>query len=455
MNSVLELISVLYGIMGCVYLCIAVRGILHKNEMSIFDIIRLMYSFAFGFAPCLVYYQEAQGARNLDFYDYSYSGLARIGLMLFFSILAFAVINLAYKSVHQKESSVRMPRDLNEEERYDISRRLFRSGVIALVIGWICLILWTRAYGSIENFIVNASLIRSGRGKVYNSLAFFKQFVRILPISLYAFVSAYCYEQPKRLKKIKYIIVFLISIVGNYYYFMASDSRVTIIYIGMAILMIYLRHRKKEKIGRYLFMTGVTIGILLFLTMFADTYTHYVRYGIWESNSTGIIDSLTKEFKFLCASDMKASKVWYEGNLHYKIGDDLVNAATSWIPERFIPFAIPDTVWTYNTNLFGSVSSGTLPSSLVSTSIYEFGMLGVVIFPFCFGIVAGYADKRLWKKSSVVYADVYYGLLVGIFVQMVSHNQISTFVMSMFPGFLFFIISYLCDRVRLNHNEER
>lgn len=445
----LEIISILYGIVGVVYIVIAVRGILRQNDIHIFDLIRLMYAFVYGFVPCLIYFQESQGERNLYFYDYSDEGIGRIALMFVVSIIAYGLINLSYKSVYKTDTFGLIQEGITSDEQADISRRLLRSGIIALFIGWFCLVLWTRAYGSISNFIIYASAIRSGRGSVYNRFAFVKQFVRIMPISLYAIISAYCYELPKGTKKLFYFLLIAISTIGNYYYFMASDSRVTIIFIGIAIVMIFLRHRRHERVGRYLGIVAVTVFVLLLATMLADTFTSYVRYGAWTTSSEGLFSRLTKEFRFICSAEMKVSKAWFAGDLHYKLGDDFLNAITSWIPERFIPFTVPDTVWKYNTNLYGAVGSGTSPSSLVATGIYELGLVGAIIFPFFFGLIAGYTDKKLWKSSSIVYADVYYGVFVGLFVQMVSHNQISTFVMSLFPAFLYFLITYLLDHVTL------
>ena len=453
MSFALEILPVLYGIMGVIYLVIAVRGILRKNDIYIFDLIRLMYAFVYGFVPCLIYFQEFQGERNLYFYDYSDEGIGRIVLMFVLSIIAYGLIHLSYKSVHKTDTFRLIQDGITSDQQEDISRRLLRSGIIALMIGWFCLVLWTRAYGSINNFILYASAIRSGRGTVYNRFAFVKQFVRIMPVSLYAIISAYCYERPRGTKKLFYLLLIAISMLGNYYYFMASDSRVTIIFIGMAVVMIFLRHRRHESVGRYLGIVMATILVLLLATMLADTFTYYARYGVWITSSEGLISSLTKEFRFICAAEMKVSKAWFAGDLHYKLADDFLNAITSWIPDRFIPFTVPDTVWTYNTNLYGAVGSGTAPSSLVATGIYELGLIGALIHPFFFGLITGYTDKKLWKRSSMIYVDVYYGVFVGLFVQMVSHNQMSTFMMSLFPAFLFFLITFLLDHVILKRHK--
>jgi hypothetical protein len=183
--------------------------------------------------------------------------------------------------------------------------------------------------------------------------------------------------------------------------------------------------------------------------MLADVYTSYVKYGKWISNTDGLISNLTKEFRFILSSDMKVMKAWSEGSLHRKIFDDLINAIVSWIPERFVPFEIPETVWRYNTNIYHTGGSGTSPSALVSTGIYEIGLLGALIHPFILGLVTGYTDSRIKRGEAAQYGDVYYGVCVGLFIQMVSHNQISTFVGSLFPAFLFFVLTKLFSTVTI------
>ena len=447
MSNHLFLISVLYGFSGIVYFAIAIRGILRRNELRIFDLVRLMYSFVYGVIPFVLYWRESNGERNLYFYDYGLSGLTRIYIMWFLSIAVYGLVNLAYYSVRKNSGS-----DISNisDEPIDVEvfgRKLFICGVISLIIGFITLFLWTSAYGSLGAFIRNAARIRSSRGIIFNRFAFVKQFVRILPLAFYSLLSAFFYVRPKGIKRIGYIVLLVLSIVGNYYYFMASDSRITIIFIGLAILSISIRHRKRKNISRYLIFAAVIGFILLQATMLADSFTHYVRFGEWKSVNEGFINNFTKEFRFIVSSDMKSIKAWLSGDLKIQIGNDLITSLTSWIPDRFVPFEVPDTLWKYNTKMYGTYTGATSPSSLVSTCIYEFGLIGVLIYPLFFGLLIGFTEKFLWSKRSETYADVYYGVLAGLFVQMVSHNQISSFVLALFPAFLFFLISFSVDRL--------
>ena len=447
MSNHLFLISVLYGLSGIGYFAIAIKGVVKRNELRIFDFVRLMYSFVYGLIPSLLYYRESTGERNLYFYDYGLTGLSRIYLMWFLSIAAYGFLNLAYWSVRKNIKTDISNVLVNPVNAKEISRRLFICGVVTLIIGFVCLFIWTSAYSSLSAFILNAARIRSGRGKIYNRFAFVKQFVRIIPLSIYALLSAYLYERPKGVRKFVYIVLIALSLVGNYFYFVASDARVTIIFTGLAILSISLRHRKKTSLIGYLAIAAIIGVVLLEATMLADSFTHYVRYGEWRSVNSGFLNNLTKEFRFILSSDMRVIKAWLSGDLKIQIVNDLINSLTGWIPDRFLPFSVPDTLWRYNTKMYGEFTGATSPTSLLSTSIYEFGLIGVVIFPLCFGFVIGFIEKLLWSNRTVVYADVYYGLLVGLSVQMVSHNQISTFVVSLFPAFLFWLVSLAVEYI--------
>ncbi len=441
----LFLISFLYAVCGIAYLFIAVRGIIKRNELRIFDLVRLMYSLVYGFIPFILYLQESNGQRNLYFYDYSRPGIGRIYLMWFLSIVAYGLMNLAYWSVKQKPVTAKSETSLDEADVKHYGNKLILCGIIALVIGWISLFVWTRAYGSLQYFISQAARIRSGKGTVYNPFAFVKQFLSILQLSLYSLFSGYLLERPKGFKRILYFALIALSLIGNYLYFMASDSRITIIFIGLAALIIGLRHRRKEKVSRYLVFAGISCFVLLNVTMLADTFTNFIRYGVWSAPSGGFVGNLTKEFRFIVSSDMRAIKAWITGDLQIQIGNDLISALTSWIPERFLPFEVPDTLWRYNTGLYSRQSTGTNPTSLVATSVYELGLIGTIIFPLMFGFFTAFIEKILRRNSTVVYSDVYFGFFAGMFVKMVSHNQMSTFVVSLFPAFLFWLVTKAID----------
>lgn len=443
MNGVLGVLSGIYLILGIIYFIIAIHRIVQKNSIAIFDCMRLMYAFVFGIFPALLYWKESTGIRNLYYYDYSSSGLVSLFLLCLFSVIAYGCLNLAYFSI-QKEPVLWV----GHKEDAEDTRELLAAGVILLVLGLFSLLLWTRAYGSLNEFILNASTIRSGRGE-YNRFAFMKQFTRVLPFSLYAFISYYCKTELHGMRRLFVLIMIVTAAFGSYLYLLASDSRVTIAYTGIGIMLIIIRNRKSNDLKRYLFGCGILIVALLVLTMSADVITRYSRYGVWETSDVGFIDSLISEFRFTQSSEMMAMNMANDG-LKIKLFDDLINALTSWIPERFIPFTLPNTIWTYNTlNITGVTTRGTSPCDLIAASIYEIGLLGVVVFPFLWGAVCGFADKKIGKAANSLHSDVYFAGMATIFIGLVSHNQIYSFALSCFPVFLYYLVSKFVGKIKI------
>lgn len=445
MNDWLLLVSILYGISGVVYAIVACRRIIRTNRMCLLDYVRLMYAFVYGFLPMLIYGLESNGDRNLRFYDYSPAGISRLVLFYLLSVCAYGAMNLGYFAIpkSRKSSSVIEQKDQNK------ANSIVVAGAICLLIGFVSLFMWTMAYGSLQNFMVYASQIRSGRGPIKNNFAFMKQFARILQVALYALVSGYLYGEPKKWKRVFVVALIACAVVGNYYFLLCSDSRASFLFVGIGIVSILITHRNKYSIRGTLFTSGIIMFILLLVTMMMDYFTNFIRYGNASDIQMDIIQTITTEFRFIPSTEMRVMRAWSEGVLDYQIGNDLLSALASWIPERFVPYKIPQSVWAYNTNLFGRLSSGTQPSGLVSTGVYEIGLIGGLIHPFLYGVVTAIFDRKLFSRMKSKYADVYKALCVGLFIQMVSHNQISTFVASLFPAFMFMLIVGVKDRINL------
>ena len=134
MNQVLWVISFLYGVMGVLYAFVGIRRIVRRNEIEIFDFVRLMYAFVYGVIPCLIYGQESSGQRNLYFFDYSTDGIQNIAVMLCLSVAAYGLLNLAYFSVPKKQDAIRNNRTICMDNEAVISRDIITMGLITLLI---------------------------------------------------------------------------------------------------------------------------------------------------------------------------------------------------------------------------------------------------------------------------------------------------------------------------------
>ena len=436
-NGILMALSVCYFILGVLYFTISIRRILRFATIGLFDGVRLMYSFVCGFVPALIYFFESSGERNLRYYDYSPSGLLRLFLLLLINVACFSLLNLAYFSIKKEKIEWRRFDDTpgNADD-------LFTCSIIATAIGGVSLILWTAAYGSVQNFILNAARIRSGRGELYNRFAFMKQFTRILPLSLFGFISYWYRVRPQGLRKIKCMLLLFLSVFLNYIYLLASDSRMSIALTGLGVVLILLRHRRKQRIKGYIITYGSVVLMILFVTMSADTLTRFYRTGVWMTREMGFFRMVLSEFRFTQSAEMMAMRMLMNGKLTIKLFDDLLIALTSWIPERFLPFDLPLSTWSYNTvNIAGTLGNGTSPCDIIATGIYEMGVLGIILWPFLYGRLVGSIEKLIARAGSSPYQDVYYGIFAVICSQQVCYSHLYSFTVNCFPVFLFWLIT--------------
>lgn len=445
-NTNLFVISILHLLFGCITLILSVDQICRRNKIGVFDCIKLMYSMIYGFIQGLIYYFESKGERNLYYYDYSGRGIFNLYLLFAFCVVIYLELILWHKCFvkngETEYSQGIISRSKLEEVKYGSALDIYHIGIIMLLFGFLCIILWTRAYGSIENFILNADAIRSSRSTVYNRFAFLQHFASVVLVSFYALFASYLAYKPHGLRKVVWIITLVLSALCVYIYLLCTDSRVTIAYIGIAGCLLLIKNRKSVNIRKSLAIAGVLIIAVLLLTMTADTVTHFVRYGEWKTGSFDLAHSLITEFRFTVSSEMMAINQWWEGTLHIKIFDDILNGVISWIPESWTPFTRPESVWTYNTmNISGTIRYGQSPSDIIGTSIYEFGIIGVILYPLIFSVLLSMVENALNKKNSTTYADVLYAAFAVRLINLTSHNQLSSFVLGCFSIFLYTMIA--------------
>lgn len=445
-NTNLFLISILHLLFGGTALVVTINGIVKRNKIGVFDCIKLMYAIIYGFLQGLIYYYESLGERNLYYYDYSERGLFNLYVLFLFAVLIYLELILWHKClVRNVERTIANEIHLDSTSylvKYGSAEDIYHIGIIMLVFGFICIFLWTRAYGTIQNFILNADAIRSSRSTVYNRFAFLQHFASIVLVSFYALFASFLSYKPVGLKKIAWLTVLALSAFCVYIYLLCTDSRVTIAYIGIAICLLMIKNRKHNNIKRTLVMAGILICVVLLLTMTADTVTHFVRYGEWKSGDFDLAHSLITEFRFTVSSEMMSMNQWWNGTLHIKFFDDLLNAIISWVPESWTPFVRPESVWTYNTmNISGTIKFGQSPSDIVGTSIYEFGVIGVVLYPFIFSVLLSTVENALNKTNVTVYSDVLYAAFAVRLINLTSHNQLSSFALGCFSIFLYYLIA--------------
>ena len=120
--------------------------------------------------------------------DYSLSGINALMVACLLACVGYAFITLGYKNRYSftiGKRELRASVNIGVQLEYDSILRY--SAIIILLISVFSLFMWTKAYGGITQFIMQANAIRSGNTKINNSYGFFKHFASAIVIPSYAF----------------------------------------------------------------------------------------------------------------------------------------------------------------------------------------------------------------------------------------------------------------------------
>ena len=451
-NPFVLILSCVYLIIGIVLLYRELRYIYLCSEIQLISFTRIMYSFVYGLLPAIILFREYNGNNTIIKIDTSGSGLGNLVIMMILSIIGYFLLCAGYSSKARIVLSVGNKRDNNlREVQFTASKATCTVTVIILIVlGWLSLYLWTKAYGSMNVFIQNAARIRSGYG-IQNNLAFFKEFARVIIFGLYgAFILLI--KEDNRLFRFLYLCLTIVAGIGCYVFIMSSDSRtmVAVILIGLALILL---DNNVKKHGKQMFSQLIIFALILFIGFFlisiAEPLFRSIREGYhYTYGGFDLFGSLEKEFRYILQTQQTVVEHVFAGDLHLKLIDDVYNALFSWFPSRFKPANMPETLWAYNTRLqLDSARSGTWPTDLISAGIYHLNFFGALLLPLFYGRILKEMERfSQLKNYGTIENAIYYGLL-SIFIINVSHFEYSNIVQRLFPLFLTLCVYRVISRM--------
>lgn len=403
--------------------------VIKVNRIEIISYVRLFFSFVNFLLPSFVGYLIYSKSYFNDFiYDITDASLSIIYII---AIISYILLSLGYHNrlVHNMCAS---------KCNYVLDQsRLLKYVYIIFGIGFISLIIWTSAYGSIGNFAANAAIIRSGYGDVYNKYAFFKQFAKYLNLSFVISGMFFLYKAISDNKGImSYCSALLITIfsgIGSVLFLLCSDARGPfagcLLVIAMGSYSFYC-NKKKVSASKQLFIIGSIVICIFLLASSLSELANVLRYDSgFDSKRYTFMDRILNEFIFVTLAQNKVLNVLFSNSFEYKFFDEILGAALSWIPSRFKPFEEPMTLWQYNTILIkGYDGKGTLPTDIISSSIYYFNIIGPLIVLPLFGCVIRLIENKI---SSIpdVFIEVFFKSYMTLFlVFLVSHFMFRSIV---------------------------
>ncbi|MGN0457143.1 MAG: hypothetical protein ACI4F2_09820 [Acutalibacteraceae bacterium] len=439
---------------GIFYLAYELRYINREKRLKFVSFFRLMYSLTFGLVPAVLCF--AYGAFGIKFalktliiMDYSEESLFCLFVFWLLSIIFYFIFNLAYKTAGERAVRINYGNRRLSKKMHLSENQIFCIALFCFFVGCISLYIWTIDLGGVFEFIPLASGIRGDYLNTYgNTHTAWRQPARICLPASYLFFFLAINKNNKH--KIRNVIMAVISVFVALLFLLCNDGRMTIAFYFAVLLIgfvtkasINIKNTKKAIVG--ICIVAICCGILLSKL---DDITYFFRH--WEfrpeelSGNKSVFDSLMEEFLFVYKSGITSVQVHFFGDGGLKILSDLFVGLTALIPSRFLPSGLI-TMWRYNTILCTGSTSPTMaiiPCDIVSLSIYDLGIIGVILIPLIVGAAISLLEGHFKDKPQDSYhLTMYYGLVLA-FLRLPSYASLNDFLLGIFPYLLIYLIAH-------------
>lgn len=431
------ILAIIYFLVGLFYVLREIEFISKTKKFYMVSVFRVMYAFIYGFFPAIFLYRIYNGTTSLSLIVDEQEYVINLSFILLISIIEYVIFNLFYKATKEsKFHSKEFPTISNNAQKIALTIMIF--------FGIISLLLWTRAFGSIWNFIVNADAVRANYSDIYNPFAFMEHFTKVFIVIFFVSISLFMHEKRENKGRIYTFLLMLVSLFFSLVVMMCTDSRGTIATLIVVVALYYFNERIANS-GLDVKKAIWRIVIIVFIAFIAIIMSEGVMKGIRgsetntaETEDSGIIQSIEGEFGYALQSQVAVVNEMYEKPMQYMIVNDVVGALFAWLPSRFIPFELPIDIWDYNTEILNTYqhSMGQSPTDFVTTSLYMFGWTGIIILPALFGVFLKKLDTLLRRTTYSPYLMALYARFMYYSMWWVSHLSIRYTTLALFGMFL-------------------
>lgn len=355
-------------------------------------------------------------------YDYIFSYLSLIIFFVVFYISSkLDVVKRDYIIIADKNKSVKY---------------LNKFGIFCLLIGGVSLLGFFAALGGISSALQIAEKARSFSTSLDDFMPYYASLLvvpaRLVTVAPYCFWSLLYLQEDKKEKTRVYLII---SYVLTVMFYLFNAGRAQIIMLILCIIIPIFFNRGITHPWRCIIIIGC---LSLSLLDVMDALFVYMQTGEFVLKETNYLDYL-KQFAYPINNVFHAFNI---GNIFgYRLGKDYFTVFLDLVPGlSFEPSYVVTSQ--YFSGEKWRILGGT-PNDLVTISILEFHVLGLIIVPFVLGKIAkfvdefvcGYGDIRVKRVLSTV-------LAVNSYLLVSSADPIAVFrgfIMWMLP--LIFVLS--------------
>lgn len=439
-NKNFIILIILYTIFFTWSLFLIIKKIYKTKKIELSDFFRLFYLFFYGLTPVCTLISIKAGKTNIIKAYYLESNKDYLKYIVFaITVLFYAIYNSFYKFLNKKEYNFKINKIPVISEK---SSAFYIANIACLLIGWIALFLYTIAYGGIVETFKYAEQIRNNICPIKNNLTYFQPFTMILTIIPFNYLTLLKNMKDKTNKyKIITWSLFSISILGFIFVMLIIDSRSKMI-ISILITIYYffkselLRFDKKN-----IFKFSIIFLFVFTVLINSEDISGFLHNQNRTEQKHQINEFISQEFGFSYLNNVNIIyRKIHNLNGKIRIFDNMIGLSISLLP-RSIQRKVTMNMHTYNTQLMHR-KIGTIPSDLITSSVYSLGYIGPLIFPIWIAFII-YCLNQLVIKRQKEYD--YYNILESylafyICLLLVYSYDLASIVFSCFDIILFVII---------------
>lgn len=419
------ILIIIYSLFFAIILTGILKRIKREEKISIISFFEIYYMLFYIFVPTIVLVFFESIELKIPFFSYSRKYFY---CALIFSIIFYIAFSCSLKIKLKKRRCYEEKQLINTN-----SVNFLIANIIITFIGMISIYLWTKAYGKPWDIIKYASRIRSGHVVIYNKFTFLKPFCYF---SIAGFYNNIIFKNKKYSIINKFL--FTINILCSALFVLANDSRSFILSIVLCLIMYKLN--KKLKINIKLVSKFILIFIcLIFFFGKIDTFTYRIRNKEWKKNDNSkIINIITDNFAFTYTNVINIQYLIDIGEYNKSSEiDDIKMICMAWIPTRY-KSENTSNLFEKNTSYYEAFS-GTVPTDIITASIYKFNYFGLVFMPIFISLLLKKLEDSLSREKSD-YSFMIYNIVASSVCQTLVDGYDLSFVLH---AYFYLIVTYL------------
>lgn len=322
---------------------------------------------------------------------------------------------------------------------YRIKVWLF-AAIICLIIGIICLYVWSKVFGGPVGILEYASYIRSGYDVgINNPNTIYKRFVPLVQFANIVFFALYFRE-----RKIIVLPLVIISTIYSLLYLIANDGRAPLAmhFVSIFFLFYFIRYNHRFVWSKIkLFQVSLlSVGILFFINNYDIIFKNG---GLQSQINFDVLSSLRNEFAWTVRSNQAIFEYLEENPFSFRFPLEIASGFLGILPSSFRPDSLLNlekinTIW-WGNSVPHQIISGGRPPDLIVTGIYTLNLLGVYFLPFLLGRFLKYLDVKRMKKLNSFENAIFYSLMLYPVLRFIAYSNFDGLLIN----FFYIILGYL------------